>query len=123
VVVVEPGRVVEEASFTVKLLLVGPSPQVEPAEVGQHCSFAFTDIDGDNITVEGIWFKNGIYNGTFNYTKTALNGTLTYADKLVTPLAAGEQWICSIKAPWRASTPIFIANYILAEKPNIAPIV
>ncbi len=54
------------------------------------------DIDyEDTLRATIIWFKNNVYNNTFNVSKITINSTTTYTDKLVAPLTKGDNWTCS----------------------------
>ena len=61
------------------------------------CSIIFSDDNGDNCTVDFVYYKNGVLQGDFNTTMTEqINGSIIYANVTVpnSNLTIGDNWSC-----------------------------
>lgn len=104
------------------------SVAISPTTVYQNgslnCSAIATDLDtSDTLFLNFSWFKDGVLNNTFNSYKATTNGTLSYTNKLVTPVAKEQSWKCTAQAYdstdyslWSNSSALVISN----TAPNVS---
>jgi hypothetical protein len=61
------------------------------------CIVLITDPDGENMNVSVNWYKNNVFNTTYNFDNHYVNGSVFNATLTTGNLTAGDSWNCSVR--------------------------
>ena len=93
-------KVLSNAAPNITQVFVNSSSGTNLTTENLTCFVNATDSDGDNISYEGYWFKNGVQNLSFNtspinYTQGIL---INVSNLLSRNTSVGENWSCKVRA-------------------------
>ncbi len=77
-----------------------------------HCFARATDTDGENVSYNGYWHKNGAQNASFStYPSSYAQGTTVLVSTLdKSNLQAGQNWSCSARADDRTQNSTYLQS-------------
>ena len=78
------------------------TPVIVPSNPGPsdrlNCTVQAGDLDNASVQVNFTWFRNGVYDSTFDSQTGCTNASTCYASALAFPVNKNQQWICSAVA-------------------------
>lgn len=63
-----------------------------------NCTVQAGDLDNASVQVNFTWFRNGVYDSSFDSQTACTNASTCYASALAFPVNKNQQWICSAVA-------------------------
>ena len=78
------------------------TPSIVPSNPGPsdrlNCTVQAGDLDNASVQVNFTWFRNGVYDATFDSQTGCTNASTCYASVLAFPVNKNQAWICSAVA-------------------------